>query len=66
MIVNNRGLCDSCGRALDPVVDANRFRHAGCPVPALPEAALMVFDKVNRFRKPSAVEPAPALEAEVE
>ena len=30
------GWCDSCRRALDPVLDRNRFRHEDCPPPPIP------------------------------
>lgn len=39
--------CDSCGRPLDREVDGLRFRHAGCPAPALSDAAIAVLNRVR-------------------
>lgn len=43
--------CDSCKQAIDQDLEPGRFRHAACPVPPLPPAALAVLEQVANRRK---------------
>lgn len=39
--------CDSCGDAVDQATEPGRYRHAGCPTPPLPPAAVAVMQRVR-------------------
>lgn len=39
--------CDSCGDVVDQDSEPGRYRHAGCPTPALPPAALAVLKRLR-------------------
>lgn len=42
--------CDTCRLVVDQDVEPGRWRHAACPPPPYPEAALKVFEQINKKR----------------
>lgn len=48
--MTKRVYCDTCREEVDQELEPGRWRHAACPPPPYPDAALQVFDKINQLR----------------